>query len=109
MVIQSDRRKITLGSLLRPHAKILTIAVVAVIIEGAANLAEPWPLKVVLDTVLKARPDTGWLHQAIFSAVGTDKIALFVFAPLVVLLMAAAAAISTYTDRYRSSSASQYV
>jgi ATP-binding cassette, subfamily B, bacterial len=109
MVIESDRRKITLGSLLRPHAKILTIAVVAVVIEGAANLAEPWPLKVVLDTVLKARPGTGWLHQAIFSAVGTDKIAILRFAALAVLLIAAVGAVSTYAERYLTTSVGQYV
>jgi len=109
MVIESHRRKITLGSLLRPHAKILTIAVVAVMIEGAANLAEPWPLKVVLDTVLKARPDTGWLHQAIFSTVGTDKIAILRFAALAVLLIAAVGAASTYAERYLTTSVGQYV
>lgn len=109
MVIESHRRKITLGSLLRPHAKILTIAVVAVMIEGAANLAEPWPLKVVLDTVLKARPDTGWLLQAIFSAVGTDKIAILRFAALAVLLIAAVGAVSTYAERYLTTSVGQYV
>jgi len=109
MVIESHRRKITLGSLLRPHAKILTIAVVAVMIEGAANLAEPWPLKVVLDTVLKARPDTGWLHQAIFSTVGTDKIAILRFAALAVLLIAAVGAVSTYAERYLTTSVGQYV
>jgi subfamily B ATP-binding cassette protein MsbA len=109
MVIESDRHKITLGTLLRPHAKILTIAVVAVMIEGAANLAEPWPLKVVLDTVLKARPDTGWLHHAIFFAVGTDKIAILRFAALAVLLIAAVGAVSTYAERYLTTSVGQYV
>ena len=109
MVIESDRNKITLGTLLRPHAKILTIAVVAVMIEGAANLAEPWPLKVVLDTVLKARPDTGWLLQAIFSAVGTDKIAILRFAAIAVLLIAAVGAVSAYAERYLTTSVGQYV
>ena len=109
MVIESDRHKITLGTLLRPHAKILTIAVVAVMIEGAANLAEPWPLKVVLDTVLKARPDTGWLLQAIFSAVGTDKIAILRFVALAVLLIAAVGAVSAYAERYLTTSVGQYV
>jgi ATP-binding cassette subfamily B protein len=109
MVTESDRRHTTFGCLLRPHAKILTIAVVAVMIEGAANLAEPWPLKVVLDTVLKARPDTGWLHRAIFSTVGTDKIAILKFAALAVLLIAAVGAVSTYTERYLTTSVGQYV
>jgi ATP-binding cassette subfamily B protein len=109
MATESDRRHLALGCLLRPHARIFTVAVVAVMIEGVANLAEPWPLKVVLDTVLKPRPDTSWLHHTIFSAVGADKIAILEFAALAVLLIAAVGAVSTYTERYLSTSIGQYV
>ena len=109
MTTESDRRKITLGHLLRPYATSLTIGVVAVMIEGAASLAEPWPLKIVLDTVLKTKPEHGWLHQIIFSAVGTDKIAILRFAALAVLVIAAVGAISTYTERYLTTSVGQYV
>ena len=100
MRTDSDGRKISLGRLLRPHAASLMIAIVAVMIEGGASLAEPWPLKLVLDTVLKTKPGSRWLHQVVAAAGGTDKIAMLKFAAIAVLVIAAVGAISSYTERY---------
>jgi len=108
MTTDSDRRKISLGRLLRPHTKSLTIAVLAVMVEGAASLAEPWPLKIVLDTVLKTKPGSGWLHRIIISG-GTDKIAVLKFAAIAVLAIAAVGAVSSYTERYLTTTVGQYV
>ena len=44
-----------LSELLKPHAKARTVGLVAVIGEGATNLLEPWPLKIVIDNVLKSQ------------------------------------------------------
>jgi subfamily B ATP-binding cassette protein MsbA len=43
-----------LRELLKPHSKALAAGLVAAIGEGIANLLEPWPLKLVLDNVLRA-------------------------------------------------------
>jgi ATP-binding cassette, subfamily B, bacterial len=109
MATDSDGRTVTFRGLLRPHVTSLTIGVVAVVIEGVVNLAEPWPLKIVLDTVIKTRPEHGWLHQIIFSSIGTDKVAILRFAALAVLVIAAVGAVSTYIDRYLTTSVGQYV
>ena len=95
--------------LLRPHATGLTIGIVAVIVEGAANLAEPWPLKIVLDNVLKSKPGHGWLNQLIFSAAGTDKVAILKFAALAVLVIAAVGAVCSYTEKYITTNLGQWV
>ncbi len=95
-----DGRKISFGRLLRPHAGILTIAIVAVMVEGGASLAEPWPLKLVLDTVLKTKPGSRWLRQVAAAAGGTDKLAMLKFAAIAVLVIAAVGAVSSYTERY---------
>ena len=109
MATDSDGRRVTFRRLLRPHATSLMIGVVAVVIEGVANLAEPWPLKIVIDTVIKTKPERGWLHQIIFSSIGTDKIAILRFAALAVLVIAAVGAVSNYTERYLTTSVSQHV
>jgi len=109
MATDSDAGTVTFSGLLRPHVTTLTIGIVAVVIEGVVNLAEPWPLKLVLDTVIKTRPEHGWLHQIIFSAIGTDKVAILRFAALAVLVIAAVGAVSTYIDRYLTTSVGQYV
>lgn len=58
---------LSIAGLLKPHTKSLIIGMLAVIGEGAANLLEPWPLKLVLDNVLKSHHDSGWLQQMVTS------------------------------------------
>ena len=87
----------------------LTIGVAAVVVEGVASLAEPWPLKVVLDNVLKSKPGNGRLSQLIGSAAGPDKVAILKYAALAVLLIAAVGAISSYTEKYITTNLGQWV
>ena len=47
--------------LVRPYWRWLVIVVVAMLIETAMSLASPWPLKIVLDSVLDAQPAPAWL------------------------------------------------
>jgi ABC-type multidrug transport system fused ATPase/permease subunit len=47
--------------LLKPYAFWLAIVVVAMLIETAMSLASPWPLKIVLDSVLDQRDAPGWI------------------------------------------------
>ena len=109
MAGDSEKCKLTIRHLLRPHAGVLTIGFAAILVEGAANLAEPWPLKIVLDNVLKSKPGHGWLSQVIFSLAGTDKIAILKFTALAVLAIAAVGAVSSYTEKYITASLGQWV
>src|SRR6516225_1334666 len=109
MAGDSERRGLTMRHLLRPHVKILTIAIAAILVEGAANLAEPWPLKIVLDNVLKSKPGHGWVNQLILSSAGTDKVAILRFAALAVLVIATAGAVCNYTEKYIAASLGQCV
>ena len=95
--------------LLKPHARALAVGVAAVLVETAANLAEPWPLKVIFDNVLKSKPGHGWLAQLIFFTAGTDKLAILKFAALSVLVIAAVGAVSGYTEKYITASVGQWV
>lgn len=45
-----------IGDLLRPHWTTLSWAFLAALGEAAANLAEPWPIKLVLDSVYAVSP-----------------------------------------------------
>ena len=49
--------------LVRPYWKLLVLAVAAMLIETAMILAAPWPLKVVLDSVLNSLPPPGPLAR----------------------------------------------
>src|ERR1700719_1155053 len=52
-----------IGNLLRPHWAPLSWAFLAALGESAANLAEPWPIKLVLDSVLRGKPLRGFLGK----------------------------------------------
>jgi subfamily B ATP-binding cassette protein MsbA len=69
-------KSLSIRELLRPHVTALTVGFVAVVGEGVANLLEPWPLKIVLDSVLRSHPLHGWLNHFIETTVGDDKLAI---------------------------------
>ncbi|HEX9155185.1 MAG TPA: ABC transporter ATP-binding protein, partial [Nitrospira sp.] len=110
MKTPSDNRKsLKISDLLRPHSKTLLIGLFAVMGEGVANLLEPWPLKIVLDNVLKSQPIHGWLNQWVLSTAGTDKLAILKFAAVAVLAIAAIGAVCSYTEKYLTTSVGQWV
>ena len=107
--MSGERHPLSLRRLLKPYTGMLTLGVAAIVVESAATLAEPWPLKVVLDNVLKSKGGHGWLAQAIFSFAGTDKLAILQFAALAVLAIAAVGAAASYTEKYITASLGQWV
>lgn len=104
-----DRKPITIRHLLRPHVKALLLGMIAAIGGGLANLLEPWPLKIVLDNVLRSRPPAGWLTQLILSTAGDDKLAALKFAAVAVLVIAAIGAVCSYAQKYLSTRVGQWV
>ena len=105
------RRAKTLGitDLLRPHLPLLALGLLAAVGEGIANLLDPWPLKIVLDNVLRSRPLHGWLNRLILSTVGSDSLAILKFAVVAVLLIAVADALCSYAEKYLTTSVGQWV
>ena len=101
--------RLTIRELLQPHVPALSLGLLAVIGEGAANLLEPWPLKIVLDDVFKTRQVHGWLNRLIYSTVGYDKIAILKFACIAVLAIAVLDAICSYAEKYLTTSVGQWV
>jgi len=102
-------KKFQITDLLRPHWKALTLAFVAVIAESATDLLEPWPLKVVFDHVLGSKPTPTWMTSIAKSTFGTDKFALLSFAALAVVVIAIAGALSSYAEKYLTTSVGQWV
>ena len=88
--MQKDTRnkRFRIADLLKPHSKLLVIGFVAVAGEAVANLLEPWPLKIVLDNVLKSHPMQGWLNSWIVTWLGQDQLRILEFAAMAVLAIA---------------------
>src|SRR2546425_4130083 len=103
------KKKIQISYLLRPHWKTLSIAFVAVVGESATDLLEPWPLKVVFDYVLGSKKVPEWMAGLVSPIFGLDKVAILEFAALAVLVIAVAGALSSYTEKYLTTSVAQWV
>ena len=101
--------RLSLRTLLKPHSKAIAIGIAAAIGQGIANLLEPWPIKIVLDNVLRSRPAQGWLNHLLRLDATADKLMVLKIAALGVLGIAAADAICSYVQKYVTSSVGQWV
>jgi len=103
------QESLKISELLKPHTGALLIGLLAVIGEGAANLASPWPLKIVLDNVLRSKPIGGWVGSVVLAIAGNDRLATLKFAAITVLVIAAVGAICSYIEKYVTTSVGQWV
>ncbi len=87
------------------------MGVLAVIGEGAADLLQPWPLKIVFDNVLQAgQPHSrGWINRQIVTLIGADRLAILKFAAVAALVIAIVGAICSYAEKYLTTSVGQWV
>src|SRR5215831_6889141 len=102
-------KKFIINHLLRPHWKALSVALIAVIVEGLASLFEPWPIKIVLDNVLGSRQLPPWLADFVKVTLGESKLAIVHFAALATVIVAAVGAIASYTENYLTTKVGQWV
>jgi ATP-binding cassette, subfamily B, bacterial len=102
------QKKIRITDLLFPHWPSLTLAFIAVIGESVTDLLEPWPLKVVFDYVFGSKRMPEWL-ASIVQFIGTDKLSILNFAAIAVILIAFFGAISSYGEKYLTTSVGQWV
>jgi subfamily B ATP-binding cassette protein MsbA len=93
----------------RPHWKALSIAFVAVLIEGASSLFDPWPIKIVLDYALGSRPMPGWMAGLILKTFGEGKLAIVYFAAISTVVVAFVGALASYTQNYITTKIGQMV
>src|SRR5579883_2113979 len=98
LVMKTER--IGLFSLLWPHRRKLSAALVAVIGITAADVLQPWPLKIVLDSVLAGRRLPPALTTILAFAFGNDRIAVLNFAVAAVVAITALDSVSSYAETY---------
>jgi ABC-type multidrug transport system fused ATPase/permease subunit len=95
--------------LVKPYGKWLVVIFCAMLVETAMSLAAPWPLKIILDSVVghHSLPSwLGWMNHTIF---GASKMGLAAAAAIGVVLIVVIGAIAGYIDNYFTESVAQYV
>ncbi|HWG17214.1 MAG TPA: ABC transporter ATP-binding protein [Acidobacteriaceae bacterium] len=95
--------------LLRPYRRQLWFGLLAIAGESAADLLQPWPLKIVLDNVLHSKGKHGWLNELIDKTAGANPLNVLVFACCAVLIIALLDAVCSYFDKYLTTSVGQWV
>ena len=81
----------------------------AVLGESAANLLQPWPLKIVLDEVFRGHGGRSGLPHFVYQFLGSDKLATVKLACFAVIAIALLDAVSTYAEKYLTTSVGQWV
>jgi len=94
--------------LVRSHWKALALAFVAVLGETVADILEPWPVKVVVDNVLQSKHLPARV-EAIVALFPQNAYATLNFALAGVLLIAVVGALSSYCEKYLTTSIAQWV
>jgi subfamily B ATP-binding cassette protein MsbA len=97
----------TLWRIVRPHTALLAVAFAARVVESAAGLWDPWPLKLIVDNVLGGKPlSPGLARWAMF---GTAPLDLLNAAVAAVIGIAAIGAVASYVQKSFSTSVGQHV
>jgi subfamily B ATP-binding cassette protein MsbA len=102
-------RRVTIKELLRPHRRALLLGLVAIAGESIADVAAPWPLKIVLDNVIAHKASHGWLFAFIKRTAGTQPYQILGFACIAVVVIAILDAFCSYWEKYTTTSVGQWV
>lgn len=73
------------------------------------DVLSPWPVKIVIDNIIQAKKLPSWLGGAVTALFGPDKLAVLDFAVAAVLVIAVVGAISSYAEKYLTTSISQWI
>jgi subfamily B ATP-binding cassette protein MsbA len=104
----TPREKLVLvRAMLRPYRNWLLVILAAMLVETAMTLAAPWPLKIVLDSVVGSHKAPEWMGR--FLSDHGDKLQVAAAAALMVVAIAVVNAIASYIDDYHTESVSQWV
>jgi len=95
--------------LLRPYRGWLAIILLALLVETAMSLAGPWPLKIVLDSVVGHHPLPQWIVPLLGNRLADDSVAIAAAAAAGLVIIGVFGSIAGYIDKYYTESVSQWV
>ncbi|MBP2452684.1 ABC transporter ATP-binding protein [Mycolicibacterium lutetiense] len=96
--------------LIRPYRLLIAGIFAVLLVQIATGLAAPWPLKVVLDSVVGHHPLPGWLHGLLGPLLGGEtKMHIAGLAAIMVFVIALVAAIASYVSNYLTETVGQRI
>jgi ATP-binding cassette, subfamily B, bacterial len=94
---------------LRPHWATLSLAFLAVLGETIADVLQPWPIKIVIDSVVYGRTMSGWPGRVVEALAGRSTTTTLNAAVAAVLVIAVIGAVGSYWEKYLTTSVSQWI
>jgi ABC-type multidrug transport system fused ATPase/permease subunit len=99
-----------IGGLIRPYRRTLAVIFLFMLIETAMSLAAPWPLKIILDSVVGTHKLSPWFHHLLSPVLENgSKAHVAMAAAIAFILIAIVDAIASYVDNYYTESVGQWV
>ena len=95
--------------LLRPHWAALSLAFLAAAGETLADILQPWPIKIVIDSVVYGKTLSGWAGRVVSTVAGNSRETTLDAAVVAVFAIAVVGAVGSYWERYLTTSVSQWV
>ncbi|OBG89811.1 ABC transporter [Mycobacterium sp. E802] len=96
--------------LIRPYRLLVAGIFAVLLVQIATGLAAPWPLKVVLDSVVGHHPLPGWLHGLLQPLLGGEgKMHIAGLAAIMVFVIAVVAAVASYVANYLTETVGQRI
>ena len=97
-------------SLLKPYRGSVVLILLAMLIQMAATVAMPWPLKVVLDNVVGEHKLPVWLSNSLRPFLSTgSKMEIAAAAAIALVVMAVVGGVASYVANYYTASVGQWV
>ncbi len=98
-----------IATLLQPYRGLLALVLAMMLIETLMTLAAPWPLKVVLDSVLGSHKAPAWIESLKLVPIDGGRFEVAAAAAIAVVVIAAIKAAASYVDNYYTTSVAQWV
>lgn len=95
--------------LIRPYRWLVAGIFAVLLVQIAMGLAAPWPLKIVLDSVIGHHPLPDWLQRILPLLGGEGRMHIAGLAAIMVILIAIVAAVATYVANYLTETVGQRI
>jgi subfamily B ATP-binding cassette protein MsbA len=95
--------------LILPYRTWLLVILIAMLVETAMGLAAPWPLKIIIDNVIRNEQLPNWLSWMNTLLPGEHAMALAGAAALALVVFTAIGGLAGYIDNYFTESVGQYI
>jgi ABC-type multidrug transport system fused ATPase/permease subunit len=97
-------------TLVRPYRGTLLVILLVMIAQTAMSVAEPWPLKIVLDNVIGSHKLPLWLEHLLSPVLGRgSKMQIAFAAAIAAIVIASLGALASYVAHYYTTSVGQWV